>query len=159
MRMEAVSSGENPCFRVIDHSNNRGDDLIISNVKLSSITAVQVATFHGEFQPDLCFRSFGLAVRELTDEGRLLATFSPCFSEIGTNAARRSPNLVRQRVDLFLREPPRQLKDAHRSIQRLPINLQIAMRLSFLSHPGTPSSPLECAAPILYGSNNSRTRS
>ena len=70
MKTEFGSSGEGPCFRVIDHSDNRGDDVIIGDVELFPIVAGQVATFHRKLQPDLCFRSFGLAVRELTDEHR-----------------------------------------------------------------------------------------
>ncbi len=55
---------------MVDHADDGGDDFIVGDVKLFPIVAVQIATLHAELQPDLCFRSFGLAVREFTDSNR-----------------------------------------------------------------------------------------
>src|SRR5205807_2030927 len=59
--------------------------------------------------------------------------FSPGFGKIRADRSRRAPNLIGQRIRFILGKALGMLKDLHRSVKCLPVNLKITMSLN-LAH-------------------------
>src|SRR5574341_111652 len=127
-----------------DHTDQGSNDLLIGFVQGCGLIALHVLGFDSELQPDLCLSRFTLRIGELADESRLIAAFASRLRQISAYRARRSPYLIRQSVGFLFRKCLRYLKDLHRCIKGLLIDLQIPVRPDSFVHPGLPLARSPC---------------
>src|SRR5262245_7248836 len=78
---------------------------------------------------DLGFRGFRLRITKLRNEGSLVPPLPPGFSQICTNRARRSSDLVGKHVSFTAWKLLGQFEDAHYQRHSSLINVQIAKML------------------------------
>ena len=74
-----------PRVSVIDHANDRTDNLFVPAIKIRAFFFIEIAAGHRESQPGLCFSGLGFNIIEFADEGRFIPPFPPGFGKVGTN--------------------------------------------------------------------------
>src|SRR6516165_2999497 len=113
---------DEPPVCLVDHFNDLAEDLIVGVIKFVKDLLVQVAM-------DLGFRGFRLRITKLRNEGSLVPPLPPGFSQICTNRARRSSDLVGKGVPFTAWKLLGQFKDTHYQRHSSLINVQIAKML------------------------------
>ena len=68
---------------VVLHVDEFGDDFVVGVVEWSGLFRLQIAAFHGELKPHLCFSGFASTVGEFVNEGGWVFSFVPAFGDIG----------------------------------------------------------------------------
>ena len=80
-----VSLGDDPRFRMLNHSDDGFQDEIIFLICGTPGFAIQVIATHGKFDPDLRFGGFGLRVGKLADERTFVSSLAPCLGQVRAN--------------------------------------------------------------------------
>src|SRR5687768_7725018 len=93
-----------PRVGMVNHADERAENLFVCLVKLSRVIARCVCGLDGEFNPDLCFRRLTFHVIEFTYERGLIPPFPPRLGEVCTHGARSPADLVSERIPLLERK-------------------------------------------------------
>src|SRR5690242_10709797 len=80
-----ILAPDDPRFRMVDHTDECSNDLVIAVVELVGIIALHITTLDSERKPDLCFSGFTFRIRKFTDEGLFIAPLAPGFRQIRTH--------------------------------------------------------------------------
>jgi hypothetical protein len=68
---------QTPLVWVVGHSDEYGDDLLVSLIEPTGVFTAQIFAAKGKFEMRLSFRSFAFGVVELADKCRRITAFAP----------------------------------------------------------------------------------
>src|SRR2546428_12830485 len=122
-----------------DHATQHSADFLAPLHQPSMIIANDVPTTKREVQPDLRFRSFPIRLNQTIHKRSGIPALPPSLSDVGGNAARRSSDLIGQRVPFFVWEFLGQLIYLHRWSVGQPVHFQVAVTTGI--HAARPSPP------------------
>src|SRR5437870_5032905 len=112
---------------MMSHGYKLRDDGVVLLVKLFTELTIEIAALDCELNPHLCFGSLAFRIAELTDECRLILALAPGLGQIGANGARRSTDLIGQRISFLDRKRLAGLKELHSGLESALVNVQFRM--------------------------------
>ena len=81
-RIGELAFGERPCFGVVLHVHEHGDDLIVFGIEGAGLIGVGVAAFDGKLEPRLSLGSLAFGIVELADKRRCITALTPSFGDV-----------------------------------------------------------------------------
>ena len=89
----------------------------------------EIAAVEGEIETLICFRILPVAIGQLGNKMRLIASLGPRLAKIETHRTRCTPNLACEGEPLFRWKCPAQAKHSHRKFVTLLVSHQFFRRL------------------------------